>query len=139
MKMVILSTAPKKKPKATVLNNKFQSVFTQEDTTDIPNCNSTPHPIKPDIAVSCDGVQNLLETLDASKTSGPDNIPTRILKFCAKEIAPILTVIFIQSLTSRHIPNDWLKANITPVFKRGDRSNTNTYRPISLTSQDIRT
>ena len=32
----------------------------------------------PDIAVSCDGVQNLLETLDPSKASGdsgPDNIP----------------------------------------------------------------
>ena len=128
------NTINSSKGKATVLNNKFQSVFTQENTTDIPNCDSTPHPIIPDIAVSCDGVQNLLETLDPSKASGPDNIPTRILKFCAKEIAPILTVIFIQSLTSRHIPNDWLKANITPVFKKGDRSNTNNYRPISLIS-----
>ena len=59
----------------------------------MPNCNSTPHPIMPDITVSCDGVQNLIGTLDPSKASGPDNIPTRILKFCAKEIAPILTVI----------------------------------------------
>ena len=72
MKMVILSTA-------TVLSNKFQSVFTQENTTDIPNCNSTPYPIMPDIAVSCDGVQNFFETLDPSKESGPDNIPMRIL------------------------------------------------------------
>ena len=122
------------KEKATVLNNKFQSVLTQENTTNIPNCNNTPYPIMLDIAVSCDSVQNLLETLDPSKASGPDNIPIRILKFCANEIAPILPVIFIQFLTSRHIPNDWLKANITPVFKKRGRSNTNNYRKILLTS-----
>ena len=79
---------------------------------------------------SCDGIQNLLETLHPSKAHGPDNIPTRTLKFCAKEIAPVLTVIFIPSITSRHIPNDWLITNITPVFKKGDRSSTNNYWPI---------
>ena len=71
--------------------------------------------------------------IQLSKAPGHDSIPTRILKFCIKEIAPVLTVIFIQSLTSRHIPNDWLTANITPVFKKGDRSNTNNNRPIFLT------
>ena len=34
----------------------------------------------PDLDISCDSVQNLLETLDPSKASGPNNIPTRILK-----------------------------------------------------------
>jgi len=120
--------------KANILNSKFQSVFTCENTTDIPSCNGTPYPTMPDVVISCHGVQNLLESLDPNKASGPDNIPTRILKLCAKEIAPILTVIFIQSLTSGHIPNDWLKANITPVFKKGDKSDANNYRPISLTA-----
>ena len=32
------------------------------------------------------------------------------------------------------IPKDWLSANITPVFKKGDKSKPNNYRPISLTS-----
>lgn len=128
------NTVNSSQEKANVLNNKFQSVFTQENTNDIPNCNSAPYPVMPDLDISCNGVQNLLETLDPSKACGPDNIPTRILKLCAKEIAPVLTVIFIQSLTSRRIPNDWLIANITPVFKKGDRSNANNYRPISLTS-----
>ena len=83
-------------------------MFTHENTTNIPNCYNAPYPVMPDLYISCDGVQNLLETLDPNKAPGPDNIPTRILKFCAKEIAPVLTVIFLQSLTSGHIPNDWL-------------------------------
>jgi len=88
----------------------------------------------PDIVISCDGVQNLLESLNPNKAYGLDNIPTRIMKLCVKEIAPILTVIFVQSLTSGHIPNDWLKANITPVFKKGNRNDANNYHPISLTA-----
>ena len=71
-------------------------MFTQENTTNISNRNSSLYPVMPDLDISCDGVQNLLETLDPSKAPGPDNIPTRILKFCAKEIAPVLTVILFS-------------------------------------------
>ena len=73
----------------------------------------------PDLDISCDGIQNLLKTLNPSKAPGPNNIATRILKFRAKEITPVLNVIFVQSLTSRHTPKDWITANITPVLKRG--------------------
>ena len=79
-------------------------------------------------------MQNLLESLDVAKAPGPDGIPTRILKLCAAEIAPILTVIFVLSLSSGQIPKDWLTANITPVFKKGDRGDPSNYRPILLTS-----
>ena len=52
----------------------------------------------------------------------------------SEEIAPILTILFTQSFNSGDLPNDWLTANITPVFKKGDKSNPSNYRPISLTS-----
>jgi len=32
------------------------------------------------------------------------------------------------------VPDDWRKANITPEFKKGDRSQPSNYQPISLTS-----
>ena len=50
------------------------------------------------------------------------------------EISPVLYVIFNQSLSTSLLPNDWLKANICPVHKKGSHSNVNNYRPISLTS-----
>ena len=69
-----------------------------------------------------------------AKAPGPDGIPTRILKLCAAEIAPILTVILVQSLSSGQILKDWLTANITPIFKKGDRGDSSNYRLISLIS-----
>lgn len=32
------------------------------------------------------------------------------------------------------MPSDWLKANITPVFKKGSKHSAQNYRPISLTA-----
>jgi len=76
----------------------------------------------------------LLESLDPTKASSPNNIPTKILKLCAAEIPPVLRVIISQSIHSGQIPSDWLTASIIPVFKKGDRGNPSNYRPIFLTS-----
>ena len=69
--------------------------------------------------------------------SGPDRISPYILKHCADEITPILHIIFTQSLSTSLLPNDWLKANICPVHKKGSHSNVANYRPISLTSMHL--
>ena len=71
---------------------------------------------------------------DGSSICGPDNIHPYILKNCANEISPILQVIFTQSLDTGILPSDWLMANVCPVYKKGNRTSTANYRPISLTS-----
>ena len=65
------------------------------------------------------GIQALLQNLDTNKSPGPDGIHPIILKHCASELAPILKVMFTQSLNTGYIPADWLVANVTPVYKRG--------------------
>ena len=45
-----------------------------------------------------------------------------------------MQIIYSQSLEQATLPQDWLSANITPVFKKGNRSIAVNYRPISLTS-----
>ena len=70
-----------------------------------------------------------LKVLYSSKSCGPDNIPARILKYCSDEIAPILTVIFTQSLNSGNLQEGWLTASVTPIFKKGDRAYPTNYRP----------
>ena len=68
------------------------------------------------------------------KASGPDLISTRFLKETADVIAPLLQIIFKVSLNSGEVPSDWKIANVTPIFKKGDRCLPQNYRPISLTS-----
>ena len=72
----------------------------------------------PTISLNVEGIYRLLNDLDVNKAPGPDKIPNRILKYCATKIAQILPVIFNQSLTSGNLPDDWLTANITPIFKK---------------------
>ena len=57
-----------------------------------------------------------------------------ILKNCAKQLAPGLSAIFQSSVNSGELPPDWVNANISPVFKKGDVHLAENYRPVSLTS-----
>ena len=76
----------------------------------------------------------LLQGMNVNKAAGPDGIPNKILKSCAEEIAPVLTLIFKKSLETGNLPPDWKKANVTPLFKKGDKHTPQNYRPVSLTS-----
>ena len=44
------------------------------------------------------GLEKLLSKVNPSKASGPDNIPNRILKECAVQLAPILQTRAMQSV-----------------------------------------
>ena len=58
----------------------------------------------------------------------------QVLKEMAEELSPSLALIFSASLQQGKIPQDWRKALITPLFKKGDQTNPTNYRPVSLTS-----
>ena len=72
----------------------------------------------PDITISVNGVQKLLEQLKPAKAAGADGIPTHILKTCAADLAPVLAQLFQQTLNEETIPDDWRTANVTPIFKK---------------------
>ena len=60
-----------------------------------------------------------------------------MLKTCADNIAPALSLIYQRSLDTGTLPTDWLSANIPSLasaYKKGDRHLAENYRPISLTS-----
>ena len=120
--------------KANVLSEYFSSVFTKEPTEDIPLPSGDSLPSIPPLEFSRDGIVKLLQDLNPNKASGPDNIPVRILKECAEQIAPFLQAMFTQSFETGNIPSDWKMAFITPLFKKGDRSLPSHHRPVSLTS-----
>ena len=122
------------KDKANILNQQYYSVFTQEDLTNIPSPNGQPFPAMDDILVTEDGVRKLLQLTNPHKASGPDGIPARFLKECASSLAPYLTLVFNCTLSHGQVPNDWKTANVSAIFKKGNRSSASNYRPVSLTS-----
>ena len=87
----------------------------------------------PEIAVTEEGVFKQLSTLQENKASGPDKIPSSILKAAAKPSSRCFTLLYNSSLKSGSLPHDWCTANITPIFKKGERFKPSSYRPVSLT------
>ena len=91
---------------ATLLNNQFASVFTNEDTTTLPELSPSPYPDMNHITIHTNGVAKMLRHIKAHKTTGPDEIhvPARLLKEAADQLAPMLTTIFQASYNQGTVP-----------------------------------
>ena len=50
------------------------------------------------------------------------------------EVSTPLGIVFTKSMGSGVVPEDWRKANVTAIYKKGQKSSPSNYRPISLTS-----
>ena len=96
--------------------------FTKEKLNSLPSLDpSLSCPNLNQIIVTSLGVQKLLESLTVNKASGPHGVPTYIPRELSHELAPILASLFQQSLDQGQLPNDWIKANVVPIFKKGKR------------------
>ena len=71
-------------------------------------------------------MRNLLVNLNPHKAAGPDSIPTRLFKETTQQMAPLLTFIFQALLDQGKLPSDWKSANVTPIHKKGKRTDPQT-------------
>ena len=62
-----------------------------------------------------------LSNLEAHKFMGPDGMHPRVLRELADVIAEPLSIIFERSWRTKEVPEDWRKANVTPIFKKGKK------------------
>ena len=88
----------------------------------------------PDIYFSPSGILKQLEAIRPDKACGPDQIPARILREAAVELAPLFAFLFQQYYDTGTFPTAWRNANVSAIFKKGTRSDPSNYRPVSLTS-----
>ena len=79
-------------------------------------------------------ILKVIKKLKASKASGLDTISPRLLKDAAEVIAKPLTRIINISLSQGRIPDEWKCARVTPLFKKGDVTDMDNFRPISILS-----
>ena len=79
-------------------------------------------------------VLDKLQNIEKSKAAGPDDVSPDYLKEMAQQIAKPLQRIFTTSLETAKIPVECKNSSITPLYKKGDRSQVSNYRPVNLTS-----
>ena len=124
------------KEMANISNRYFHESFNVPlDNEELPEMDNLCEENIANIEITQEMVKNKLENLNKFKSSGPDKIHPHVLKETATSISLPLSMIFKESLRVGETPDDWRKANITPIFKKGSRNDPANYRPVSLTSQ----
>ena len=120
---------------ANVLNSFFSEVFTREDKNNIPeaeemDCGEGVSMV----SITKRKVQDKIKKLRTEAAAGPDKIGPKLLKELSDVVASPLATIMRRSIESGQVPGDWKEANVTPIFKKGQKSSPGNYRPVSLTS-----
>ena len=79
-------------------------------------------------------VADLINSLKDGKSSGPNSLPTSILKLVRNTISNPLCKILNNSFVTGTFPDIFKLAKVIPVFKKGSKLKCSNYRPISLLS-----
>uniref|UniRef100_A0A0X3PTK8 Reverse transcriptase domain-containing protein n=1 Tax=Schistocephalus solidus TaxID=70667 RepID=A0A0X3PTK8_SCHSO len=122
--------------KTCLLSNFFMSVYTEEPFFDEDEYYSTATSTNKISTVSfpMDTVRKTLKQLQPTKSPGPDGISAKVLNELTEQLALPLSKIFESSMEAGALPTEWKIANITPIYKGGERTSPNSFRPVSLTS-----
>ena len=125
--------------KATILNDPFASQSTVQISdahqAHLNTIHTDPVPALENISTNEFEVVKILNSLNINKSTGPDNLPVKVLKLTAVLIAEPLSKLFNKSLTSGIYPKAFKEAIVKPIFKnKGSPSECTNYRPISILS-----
>ena len=87
-----------------------------------------------DCPVTCTEIIETFDLLQPKKSQDLNGLSMFVLKKLSYQLAKPLCHIANLSLTNGVVPNEMKIAKIIPVFKSGDRTSMDNYRPISLLS-----
>ena len=80
-------------------------------------------------------VSAVIDNLKNNKSAGLDKLINEFFKYGKSYLCPVLTKLFNVVLNSGIFPESWAKGLIVPVYEnKGDRSDPNNYRGITLIS-----
>jgi hypothetical protein len=75
-------------------------------------------------------VEMAIEKLRRHKSPGIDQIPAELIKAIRSEIHKLINSIW----NKEELPEQWKASIIAPIYKKGDKTDCNNYRGISLLS-----
>ena len=79
-------------------------------------------------------MSTVIKSLKNGKSSGPNSIPVKLLKLLDDSISSDLSILINESFAIGIFPDKLKIAKVIPIFKKGVRTKTSNYRPISLLS-----
>jgi hypothetical protein len=115
-----------------IFNTYFSSVFNKNTYDTLPEISITRDEGLMEIHLTEEEVSKELSKINTTKAPGPDGISTRVLKECRDELKTPITRLYNSSLKTGKLPNDWKKANVVPIYKKGNKLEVSNYRPVSL-------
>ena len=77
-------------------------------------------------------IETALNKLNTNKATGTDEIGANFIKLASPVLARHLCRIINISISSGVFPSLWKHAKVFPIFKSGNKTNMNNYRPISI-------
>ena len=120
---------------ANVLNDYFASVFEVENDNVIPSFEERAYTNTLSmIEINEDLVLKSMKRINPSKSPGPDMFHPNLIRQTEIELSKPLSHIYQKSLAEGKLPDIWKCANVTAIYKNGDKNEPCNYRPISLTS-----
>ena len=84
------------------------------------------------ITIRNDEIVALIRNINPNKATGSDGISGQMLLICDDSVILPLKIIFSNILSTSINPDTWKLANVTPIFKRGNKQLIKNYTPISL-------
>ena len=77
-------------------------------------------------------IEKELNSLNVTKSRGPDNIPPILLRKTSRTLVKSIYQVFRNILRTRTFPSSWKHGMVSPIFKEGSRNDITKYRPVTL-------
>jgi hypothetical protein len=116
---------------ADYFQHKVNNILNETLIPDNPDCGINKVTVENVNFFSSEKVLQAMIALKGKKCYGYDNIPLLVLKDGAEILASPYSKLFEKVYQTKELPDQWKISRTVPLFKKGNKKNINSYRPIS--------
>ncbi|VDP58725.1 unnamed protein product [Schistosoma curassoni] len=113
----------------------FKELMNRPAPVNPPNIEAAPRDLPIDVGPpAIEEVSMAIRQIKSGKAAGPDNIPADALKVDVAATARILHILFNKIRDEEQVPTNWKERLLVKIPRKGDFSNCDNYRGITLLS-----
>jgi hypothetical protein len=116
---------------ADYFQEKVKTIANETSIPDSPDYGVNKVTVESEFFFPYEKVLQTMVSLKSKKCHGYDNIPLIVLKDGAEVLASPFTKLFAKIYETKKLPDQWKISRTLPLFKKGNKKNINSYRPIS--------